>query len=147
MDVTKWRPFRELENLRGEMDRVWDRFFGEGTPLGKRGGGWVPPIDISETKDSIVITAELPGVDPQDVSVSLVEDTLTIKGEKKQEKEEKEENYYRVERTYGSFSRSLRVPVSVKRDGITAQHKNGVLRISLPIAEEVKSKEIQIKVE
>lgn len=147
MDITRWRPFKELETLRGEMDTLWDSFFGERTPIIRKEREWVPPIDISETKEAVVVTTEVPGIDPKDVNISFTQDMLTIKGEKKQEKKEEGENYYRVERSYGSFSRSFRIPVSVKEDEIKAQHKGGVLKITLPKAEDARPKEIEIKLE
>jgi HSP20 family protein len=147
MQITRWRPFKELETLRGEMDTLWDSFFGERTPVIRKESEWIPPIDISETKEAVVVTTEVPGIDPKDVNISFTQDMLTIKGEKKQEKEEEGENYYRVERSFGSFSRSFRIPVSVKEGEIKAQHKGGVLKITLPKAEEVKPREIKIKVE
>ena len=91
--------------------------------------------------------AELPGIDPKDIDISLNEGVLTIKGEKRQEREEKEEGYHLVERSYGSFTRSIRLPREVQSDKINASYKNGVLRITLPKSEEAKKKEIKIKVE
>ncbi len=137
---------RELESLRREMDRLWENFFGE------RGGlepveGWMPALDVTETKDNLIVKAELPGIDPKDVEISLSGNILTIKGEKKQEKEEKDENYHLVERRYGSFVRSIRLPVEVQEDKIEASYKNGVLKVVLPKSEKAKRKEIKIKVE
>ena len=137
---------RELESLRREMDRLWENFFGE------RGGlepieSWVHALDVTETKDSLIVKAELPGIDPKDVEISLSGNVLTIKGEKKQEKEEKDESYHLVERRYGSFVRSIRLPVEVQEDKIEASYKNGVLKVVLPKSEKAKRKEIKIKVE
>ncbi|MFH2013169.1 MAG: Hsp20/alpha crystallin family protein [Pseudomonadota bacterium] len=147
MDVIKWRPFKDLETLRGDMDTLWDRFFGERVPVIRKDMEWIPPIDISETKDAVVVTTEMPGIDPNDVNISFVQDMLTIKGEKKQEKEEEGESYYRVERGYGSFSRSFRIPVPINEKEIKAQNRGGILKITLPKAEKVKPKEIKITVE
>ena len=127
------------------MDRVWDSFL-EGRPM-RRAGEWLPSIDVSETKSDLVIKAELPGMDSKDIDISLSNGFLTIKGEKNQEKEEKDENYHLIERSYGSFTRSVQLPREVQSDKITASFKNGVLRVTLPKSEEAKKKEIKIKVE
>jgi HSP20 family protein len=102
---------------------------------------------VSETEDTLVVKAEIPGMDAKDIDISLANDVLTIKGEKKQEKEEKDENYHRVERSYGAFSRTIRLPVDVQNDKIKANHRDGVLKITLPKSKKAKSKEIKIKVE
>ena len=143
-ELTPWRPF-EFDRIRKEMDRLWDSFL-EGRPM-RRAGEWLPSIDVSETKSDLVIKAELPGMDSKDIDISLSNGFLTIKGEKNQEKEEKDENYYLIERSYGSFTRSVRLPREVQSDKITASFKNGVLRVTLPKSEEAKKKDIKIKVE
>jgi len=143
-ELTPWRPF-EFDRIRKEMDQLWDSFL-EGRPM-RRAGEWLPSIDVSETKSDLVIKAELPGMDSKDIDISLSNGFLTIKGEKNQEKEEKDENYYLIERSYGSFTRSVRLPREVQSDKITASFKNGVLRVTLPKSEEAKKKEIKIKVE
>ncbi len=99
-----------------------------------------------KTKGDLVVKAELPGIDPKDIDISLNEGVLTIKGEKKQEKEEKEEGYHLIERSYGSFTRSIRLPREIQNEKISASYKNGVLRITLPKTEEAKKKEVKIKV-
>jgi len=143
-ELTPWRPF-EFDRIRKEMDRVWDSFL-EGRPM-RRAGEWLPSIDVSETKSDLVIKAELPGMDSKDIDISLSNGFLTIKGEKNQEKEEKDENYHLIERSYGSFTRSVQLPREVQSDKITASFKNGVLRVTLPKSEEAKKKEIKVKVE
>lgn len=146
-DLTLWRPFREIERMRREMDRIWDTFFERRPARVEEFGEWLPTLDVSETKDEYVVKAELPGIDPKDIDISLTNDLLTIKGEKKQEKEEKEENYHLIERSYGAFTRSVRLPGQVQSDKISANFKNGVLKVALPKTEEAKKKEIKIKVE
>lgn len=146
-ELTPWRPFKELTTLRDEMDKMWNRFFGEWPGMEPFKGEWAPSLDISETKDNIVVKAEVPGMDSKDIDISLANDVLTVKGEKKQEKEEKDENYHRVERSYGAFSRSIRLAREVQGDRIKATYKNGVLKITLPKSEEAKKKEVKIKVE
>jgi len=144
-ELTMWEPFRGLEKMRSEMDRLWDSFF-EGRPL-RRFWEWFPSLDVAETKNDLVVKVELPGMDPKDIDISLTDGLLTIKGEKKQEKEEKEENYHFIERSYGTFTRSIRLPKEVKHDKINASYKNGILKVVLPKSEEAKKKEIKVKVE
>ncbi len=146
MDLVQWRPFREVSRLRREMDRLWDDYFGAGRralqPLGE---AWSPVVDVSETGDTVTVKAEIPGLEAKDIDINIVGDVLTIKGEKKSEREEKGENYHLVERSYGSFSRSLKLPAAVQVDKVEAEYKNGVLTIACPKKEEVKPKAIEIK--
>jgi HSP20 family protein len=145
-EISPWRPF-EFERMRRDMDRLWNSFFEEESRRkGESKGEWFPSLDVSETKNEIVVKAEIPGIDPKDIDISLADGVLTIRGEKKQEKEEKDENYHLIERSYGSFTRSVRVPGEVKSDRISATYKNGLLKVSLPKSEEAKKKEIKIKV-
>ena len=144
--LTEWTPFKGLATLRDEMDRVWDRFFKDlpGKELFR--GEWTPSVDVSETKDSVVVKAEVPGMEAEDLDVSLNNNFLTIKGEKKHEKEEKDEDYHMVERSYGSFSRSVRLPAEVQEDKVKANYHNGILKITMPKSEEAKKKEVKIQV-
>ncbi|MCK6628821.1 MAG: Hsp20/alpha crystallin family protein [Anaerolineae bacterium] len=124
--------------FRYEMDRLFDDFFGRGfglTPFEgaiDRFGAFNPQVDVIENDKEVKITAELPGLSERDVEVSLSNDVLTISGEKKHEKEDKGENYYRMERSYGSFQRSIPLPVEVQSDKVDATFKNGVLTVTLP---------------
>jgi HSP20 family protein len=147
MELVPWAPSGgELSSLRTEMDNLWNRFFGE-TALARRvGEEWWPTVDMSETKDSFIVKAELPGLDAKDVEVSISGDVLTIKGEKKKEEEEKDEHHYRAERYYGSFQRSFQLPTSIKADKIEAAFDKGVLKVTLPKVEEAKKKKIEVKV-
>ncbi len=142
-----WKEFDRIRSYMDRMDRLLDTFF-EGRPVtrGEPVEQWAPSLDVSETRDDIVVEAEVPGIDPKDIDISLVGDTLTIRGEKKQE-EEKEENYHLMERNYGTFTRSIRLPVEVQSDKITASYKNGILTIVLPKSEGAHKKEIKVKVE
>jgi HSP20 family protein len=152
-ELTTWKPLRELEpfrdfeRMRRDVDRLWDSFFERGVRRTDDDAEWLPSLDVAETKDEIVVKAEVPGMDPKDIDISLSDGLLTIKGEKKQEREEKEEDYHLVERSYGTFTRSIRLPKEVRRDKINASYKNGVLKVTLPKSEEAKQKEIKIKVE
>jgi HSP20 family protein len=146
MDLVPWRPFREVSRLRSEMDRLWDDYFGPGRrALRPMEEAWLPAVDVSETADKITVKAEIPGMEAKDIEISMVGDTLTIKGEKKAEREEKEENYHMIERSYGSFSRAMKLPGMVDADKVEATYKNGVLIVVLPKKEEVKPKTIEIK--
>lgn len=126
-------------SFRYEMDRLFDDFFGRGfglTPFEggsmDRFGAFNPHVDVAENDKEVKITAELPGLSEQDVEVSLSSDVLTISGEKKHEKEDKGENYYRMERSYGSFQRAISLPAEVQSDKVDATFKNGVLTVTLP---------------
>lgn len=146
MAIVRWSPFRDVVGLRDEMDRLFDNFFARSGERGAFDTPWAPTVDIYETKEAVVIDAELPGMKQSDIEVSVTDNTLTIKGEKKQEKNTQEENFHRVERIYGSFSRSFTLPVGVHAEKIKANYKDGVLKITLPKAEEVKPKQIPIEV-
>ena len=147
MDLIPWKPFREIESLRREMDNLWSNFLDyRPSVMGWRGQEWLPATDIVENKDVIILKVELPGLDPKDINVSLTEDRLTISGEKKQEEEKKEENFYRLERHSGSFTRTYRLPALVKKDKIDAVFEKGILSITLPKLEVEKQKKIEITV-
>lgn len=143
-DLKPYKPFGELASLREEMDKMWNRFFGELPSMEPFRGEWSPAIDVSETKDALLVKVEVPGMEAKDIDISLTNDVLTIKGKREHEKEETEENYHRIERSYGSFTRSIRLPREVQSDKIKASYKDGVLRINLPKSGE--SKQIKIKV-
>ena len=149
MSIMRWRPRHDLTNIREEMNRLFDDFF-RGWPEPRKGlleGEWAPSIDVAETEEEIVVTAELPGIKQEEVDITIADDVLTLKGEKKEEKEVKKKNYHRIERSYGSFQRSVGLPVGVQADKAKATYKNGVLSITVPKAEEAKPKQIKINVE
>jgi HSP20 family protein len=149
MSLIRWRPGRELTTIRDEMNHLFDDFF-SGLPERRREmfeGEWAPKVDIAETNENVVFTAELPGVSQDNVDITVVNDILTLKGEKKDEKEIKKENYHRIERSYGSFQRSVSIPAGVQADKAKAIYKDGVLTITIPKAEETKPKSIKINVE
>ena len=140
-------PWSGMTGLKQDMDRVLDRFFESRWEELPALGDWMPKVDVSETKDSVVVKAETPGMDAKDIQVSLQENVLTITGEKKQEKEEKDERYHRVERSYGSFTRSMRLPAGVEAGKVNAAFKNGVLTVTLPKTAAAKSTPIPVKTE
>jgi HSP20 family protein len=131
------------------MNNLFDSFF-SGWPEPRRGlleGEWAPSVDVAETNGDITVTAELPGVKQEEVEISITDDVLTLKGEKKEEKEVKEKNYHRIERSYGSFQRSIGLPTGVQADKAKATYKDGILSITVPKVEEAKPKQIKIDVE
>ena len=150
MALIPWRERHPLADLRDEIDNLFDNFFGRGR--GKEIEAWQgaslrsPAVDMEETDKEIVVKAEMPGLDPKDFQISLTENTLTIKGERKEEKEEKKKNYHMVERRYGSFYRSIPLPCPVKGDKVEANYNKGILEINLPKAEPAKSKQITVNV-
>jgi HSP20 family protein len=146
-DIIKWSQLPAISSLQNEMNRMIDHFFrGVESDYGMESGAWMPPVDLVENNEKITVKAEIPGVDPKEINISIQDNTLIIKGEKKEEKEEKGKNYYRMERRYGSFARSINLPASVDTGKVTAEYKNGVLEISLQKKEEVKPKQITVKV-
>ena len=149
-------PMRRYEEnpfslLRREMDSLFDNFFSgfDIEPFGNRMGAFSPKIDVTENDKEIKISAELPGMDDKDIDLSLQNDMLTIKGEKKEEKEDKGKDYYKVERSYGSFSRSIPLPAEVDTNKADAKFKKGVLSITLPKTAKAisETKKIAVKVE
>ncbi len=149
MTLVRWRPARELMSIHEARDHMFGDFFGTNPDRGDRvlDTVWNPYVDIAETDNEIIVSAELPGVGKDDVKISIQDDTLVLRGEKRQEKDEKKENYHRVERSYGAFQRTIGLPVSADSGKIKAKFKDGVLKINLPKKEEAKLKEIPISVE
>jgi HSP20 family protein len=144
--LIRWSPFREMEEMERRINDVFGRpllpAIWRRTPVEEM--GWTPAIEMFEKDDKFMVKAELPGMKEEDIDVSVVGDTLTIKGERKAESEVKEEDYYCCERSYGSFTRSITLPSSVDAKNIEASYENGVLEISLPKAAEVKPKKITV---
>jgi HSP20 family protein len=146
---------REEENpfalLRREMDSLFDNFFRgfDMEPFESRFGAFSPKVDVTENDKEIKVSAELPGMDEKDIDISLNRDTLTIRGEKKEEKEQKGKDYYRMERSYGSFNRTIQLPIEVETDKIEAQLKRGVLTVTLPKSARAveETKKVPVKVE
>jgi HSP20 family protein len=138
-------PWTGMSTLRRDMDRLFDRFFERRWDEMPLLGEWAPSLDVSETKDALVVKAEIPGIDPKDIEVSLQEGLLTIKGEKKQEKEEKDERHHLIERSYGAFARSVRLPVGVEGSKVQASFKDGLLTVTLPKTPAAKGVTIPVK--
>lgn len=149
MPITKWDPFKELTTIQERINRLFDENIGRVRfpDIEFSAGAWNPAVDIFETKDNVVLKAELPGLDKKDFSIEIKDNLLTLKGERKLEKETKEENYYRMERAYGAFSRSFTLPASVDKDKVKAKFKDGVLEVTIPKSETEKPKQINVEVE
>ena len=149
-----WRAFGDTSRWEREMEHMFGNFLGGKPPTlyerlrpeGSFGVG-APAVDLYEEKDEIVVKAELPGMTKDDIQINITDKLLTLRGERKQEEETKETNYYRSERVYGAFSRTLPLPVEIKPEKAHATFKNGVLEIRLPKSEEAKKKAINVKVE
>jgi HSP20 family protein len=145
MGVSRWDPFRDLSVLQERMNRLF-----EDAGRGYRGDDaaatttWSPAVDIFETESEIMVKAELPGIERKDIALNLDNNVLTLKGERKFEKETRQENYHRIERSYGVFSRAFSIPAIVDEEKIRADYKDGILTIALPKKEQVKPKQIKI---
>jgi len=147
MAIVRWEPFRDLLASQREFDRLFREAFSPALAEGEVSTRtWAPPVDIYENGDNLVLKAELPGINPDDVEIRVEDNTLYLKGERKFEKEVKEQSYHRVERTYGTFTRTFSLPNSVDADKVSANYKDGVLTLTMPKREEAKPKTIKINV-
>jgi HSP20 family protein len=145
--VDRWEPFRNLVDIQGEVNRLFDSVAGRpmaGAPAAGR--SWMPAVDMHETKDDLVLRVEVPGVREKDVAVSITGDLLTIRGERRWEDESKDQKFLHVERVYGQFERMIQLPLAVQTDKVKASYRDGVLEIKLPKAEELKPREIKIEI-
>lgn len=141
---TKKPLMEELEKMRRAIDRIWDRYAGEFFPRTSE-LQWVPPVDVMDTEDSVVVTIEIPGLRPENIDISVTADRLNISGDKQKEGVEKEQDYHFAELRYGKFSRSIQLPATVDPDRVEAYYRNGILRITMVKAEKAKTKHIKIK--
>jgi HSP20 family protein len=145
MSMIRWEPFKEIISLRNVMDRLYEESFIRPSSLWPGLEQEELAVDMYQTANDVVVKATIPGVKAEEVDISITGDTLTIKGEHKEEKEIKKEDYFYKEHRYGNFSRSIQIPVQVKSDKAEAVFENGVLTLTLPKAEEVKPKQIKVK--
>lgn len=147
MTLTISRPRRSFFPVLDEMDRMFGKWMTNESSF-DNGRGWVPPVDIIERKDSIVVKAEAPGLEKDSFKVLVEDGVLTVSGEKKVEinENDKDQNFHRSERIYGSFSRSFTLPMNVDQMRVSAKYRNGVLEVTLPKSEEAKPKEIEVDV-
>ena len=148
MNIVRFDPFREMATLQDRVNRIFaDAYNRHGEDDLTTRGAWVPPVDIFENDNhELVLKAELPDVTREDISLRVENNTLTISGHKKAETDVKEQQYRRIERSYGSFSRSFTLPATVDASAIAADYKNGVLTVRLPLREEAKPRQIQVAV-
>jgi HSP20 family protein len=142
--IVRWEPFRELSSLQTEMNRLFNAAFDAPSTGNGPARRWTPAMDLLETDDEFVIRADLPGLSESDVSVELEDNVLTVSGERKIEQEDKREGFYRVERSYGSFSRSLTLPKGVDPEAVNASFDRGVLEVRVPKPEQRKPRKIEI---
>lgn len=145
MSIVRYDPFRDLRSLQDEVNRLFStnlsRTFDD---EGMARGAWNPSVDIYENKDQIVLEAELPGMKREDFDLSIENSVITLRGERRFEKKEESDNYHRVERSYGSFTRSFTLPQTVQTEQVVAEYRNGVLRVTMPKRESVKARRIEI---
>jgi len=148
MAIVRWDPFRELNAVQERMNRLFSDAYRSADDDVMRRGLWAPPVDIYDSgKHELVIKAELPDMKRDDIEITVENNTLTLRGEKKMDSEIKEEHCHRIERTYGAFSRTFSLPTTVDTTKVSADYRNGVLTIKLPIREEAKPKQIQVHVQ
>jgi HSP20 family protein len=145
--ITRWDPLREFATIQNRMNRLFrDSYGNEGREEALSNTAFAPPVDVYEDEHSVTLKIEVPGIDEKDVDVRIENNTLTVHGERKFEKEEKEENYRRVERQYGSFTRTFTLPTTVDQESVQADYDKGVLKIKLAKKAEAKPKQIKVNV-
>jgi|SRR5919204_5822806 HSP20 family protein len=144
MALVRWDPARELDSLQSEFNRLFDSVLGNSGRTDVRTRRWMPAMDLLETEDNLVLKADLPGLTREDVNIEVKDDVLTISGERRAEHQEKSDGYYRVERAFGHFSRSLTLPQGVAADAIDADFSDGVLEVRIPKPEERKPHRVAI---
>ncbi|OGG43978.1 MAG: hypothetical protein A3F84_13085 [Candidatus Handelsmanbacteria bacterium RIFCSPLOWO2_12_FULL_64_10] len=151
MALVRWRPtqglFPQIWDIQNEINKVFNGMIAPfSSEEGELRGAWTPSVDISETENELVVSADLPGLNKEDIKVNVQNNVLTFSGERKQETKSEGSNYHRLERSYGFFSRSFTLPATVKADGIKAAYKDGVLRLTLPKVEEARPRQIAVDV-
>ena len=144
-NVTRWDPFQDVLSLREAMNQLMEESFVQ-PAAGQSGKNFVPALDFSETAEGYLVEAALPGLKPEDVEITVENNVLTIKGETRQEVDDQKRNFHRIERRFGAFQRTIGLPTTVKADAIQASLTNGVLRLEIPKAEEVKPRKISVNV-
>jgi HSP20 family protein len=143
MAIVRWDPFRELSALQSEVNRLFSRASG-GDPAERQ--SWIPSVDVFETKGAITLKADLAGMDPDDIALEVEDNVLTVSGERRFQEEVDEDKYYRIERRYGCFSRSIALPQGADPENIKAEYENGVLAVTVPKVEAVRPKRISVGV-
>lgn len=148
MGIVRFDPFREMERLQSEMNRIFEGINNvpeaRTNALTQSGRVWSPSVDVAENEQEIVVHAELPGMKQEDIDIELSGDTLTLRGERKFENEERRDNFVRVERSYGRFQRSFTIAAAIQHDKVSATYRDGVLEIHLPKSEEQRPRKVQV---
>ena len=144
-DLVRWDPFSDLVSIQDELNRLFGRTFGSELTRRSAAGSWMPALDVFETQDKLVAKMDLPGVDPKEVEVSVEDSTLTVSGTREFTQETDEQNYHRVERRYGQFSRSITLPQTVDAEKVEASFDKGVLTIDIPKTEKARPKRIEVR--
>jgi len=144
--LTRWDPYRELSSLQDRMNRLFNASFGESRDEALTTSSFAPAVDVYEDEHNVTLKIEVPGIDEKDIDVRVENNTLTVHGERKIEQEEKEENYRRIERQYGSFTRTFTLPTTVDTESVSANYDKGVLKIKLAKKAEAKPKQIKVNV-
>lgn len=144
MNIIKYDPFRDLRNLQDEMNRLFSAGFPRVSNQEELSTGWAPSVDIYENENNVVLEAELPGMKREDFELSIENNIITLRGERHFEKKDEGDNYHRVERAYGSFTRSFNLPRTVATDEIKAEFNNGVLSVTMPKKAEAKARKIEV---
>ena len=145
MAIIRWDSFKDMITLREKMNRLFEDYYPARTQeKDMMTSTWAPSVDIYESENELVLTAELPGIKEEDIEIKLEDNTLSIKGDRKFEKATKEENYHRIERSYGSFYRSFTLPRNIDQDKIRAESENGILKVTMPKKAELKPKKVKI---
>jgi HSP20 family protein len=142
-----WEVIRELSSMQDRMNRIWGSLYDRGHEDVTTRGGWIPPVDIYETDSGqIVLKAELPGLKRDDIDLTVENNTLTIKGQRRPDEAVREQQYHRVERSYGAFSRSFPLPNTVETSSVRAEYRDGVLTVTLPVRQDARPRQIQVEV-
>jgi HSP20 family protein len=143
MALVRWDPVRDLDSFQSDFNRLFDSFFGA-RPGSEAGRRWMPAMDLVETDDHLILRADLPGLDQDNVEIELKDDVLTISGERKAEHEDRQDGFHRIERSYGAFARSLTLPKGIDADQVQAEFEKGVLEVRIPKPAERKPHRVQI---
>jgi HSP20 family protein len=142
--LVRWEPFRELASMQNDMSRLMNAFFGSGEGNGQSARSWIPAVDVWETEDEVVYAFDLPGIPENKISVEYEDGALTVSGERERTQETAEDRYYRFERRYGTFTRTIALPQGVTEDAVNADYRNGVLEVRVRKPEQPKPRRIQI---
>ncbi len=144
MTVVRWSPWGQVATLQSDMARLMNQVLGQAPSGNGEGAAWLPPVDVSETEDALLLHLDLPGISQDAINVELNENVLTISGQREREQELSKDSFYRYERRFGSFSRSVSLPSAVSEDDISASYENGVLEVRVPKPAEQKPRRIQV---